>query len=119
MKSIYFLDIECLTKTHIDLLRNKFNIKTHQVKRVASSYFLKSKGAGRPERFIRTNNIMKQWMYQFLSTYDKAPSVEETLNHGQYIKSLNMAELVNESHWKCSKGWAKRFLVKNGFYIQS
>ena len=88
----YFLDIENLTKPHIDYLRNKFNIKTHQVKRVAASYFLKSKGAGRPERFTKTNNIMKQWIDMFLSTYDRPPNVEETLIHGQYIKSLNMID---------------------------
>ena len=60
---------------------------------------------------------MKQWVYQVLSFEKRAPSIEETISHGLLIKAQNMNELADEKLWKCSKGWAKRFLVKNGFMI--
>lgn len=60
---------------------------------------------------------MKQWVHQVLSLENRTPSIEETINHGLILKASTLPELADESLWKCSKGWAKRFLVKNGFML--
>ena len=114
MKENGIVSIEMLDMGHVQFLKDKCGIQTHQVKRVASSYFGKGKGAGRPERFTQTNYLMKQWSFKFLSTKNRAPTIEETISEGTLLKSQNLLELQEEKYWKCSIGWAKRFLIKNG-----
>lgn len=106
-----------LTKQHTTHLRRKYGIKTHQVKRVAESYFTNSRGAGRPERFVKTNFLMKNWCGKFKVKNRRAPSIDEICSEGFRFKGLNKIEFTGERDWKCSKGWAKRFLLKNGMSL--
>jgi len=57
---------------------------------------------------------MKQWSFHFLCTKGRAPTIEETISEGTLLKILNPVQIQDEKDWKCSKGWAKRFLIKNG-----
>jgi hypothetical protein len=106
--------IELLDKAHVEHLKEKFGIQTHQVKRVASSYFSRGKGAGRPERYTKTNDLMKLWSFNFVCVKNRAPTIEETISEGTMLKNQTRVDLEDENDWKCSKGWAKRFLIKNG-----
>ena len=103
-----------IKKADIAILRHKFNIKTHQVKRVAMSYFQNSQGAGRPEIFVKTNNIMKNWLDQFILNIGRNPSLDEMVAHGKLLKDADMPELHDETEWKCSKGYCKRLLARHG-----
>jgi hypothetical protein len=103
-----------LTKKHTTHLRRKFGIKTHQVKRVAESYFSGSRGAGRPERYVKINSLMKNWCGRFEVREGRVPSIDEICREGFRVKRLGEVEFEGEREWKCSKGWAKRFLLKNG-----
>jgi hypothetical protein len=108
---------KALTKQHTTHLRRKYGIKTHQVKRVAESYFSGSRGAGRPERYVKVNSVMKNWCGKFKAREGRVPSIDEICREGFRVKGLGKVEFEGERDWKCSKGWAKRFLLKNGMSL--
>jgi hypothetical protein len=108
---------KALTKQHTTHLRRKYGIKTHQVKRVAESYFSGSRGAGRPERYVKVNSVMKNWCGKFKAREGRVPSIDEICREGFRVKGLGKVEFEGEREWKCSKGWAKRFLLKNGMSL--
>jgi len=119
LKTTNFSNVEQIPEDQINILRAQFSIKTHQIKRVAGSYFTKTKGAGRPEIFVKTNNYMRQWLAKFIRIHKKNPTLDEIVDEGKKLKAADYPELFSEKAWKCSKGWAKRFLTKNGLQDES
>ena len=103
-----------LKKSHIAFQKKEYKIQTHQVKRVANSHFNKNKLPGRPVRYPKTNQMIRDWAFHFLSFYSRAPSLDETMTMGIHLKSQALPYQNDEKDWECSKGWANKFLLRNG-----
>ena len=105
---------EEISEPDLKLLKKQYGVKGYQIKRVVTRFLKNGQSAGRPDTFVNTNVVMKAWLASFIDTNDRNPSFYEIFNKGQEIKAVGFPELAEETAWKCSKGWSKRFLAKNG-----
>ena len=102
---------EC-PKELFDLWRKGSGKKSSQVKRVAWRYFHPStRKVGKPG-YPKTMQILNDWCQRFMVMRGRIPRQCELLEEGRRVKSLHLPQLSIEGEWQCSKGWAKKFIIR-------